>query len=708
MPSPRILVAALLLALPSQAPVQQPPQQPPTFKSGTQVVEVDVRVFDKNGHFVTDLRPEDFEVTEDGKPQTIQSLTLVGAERPEPVPAAPTAPAAPAPAAASAPRQTWIFLFDTMHLSPGGLRNTREAVAHFVDETLKPGDIAGVIADGTMINNRLTTSREELKAAVESIKLPGDVAKLQLQMTREWPRIQDEYEAWRIAERQDNDALQRAVTRACSDDPDMCRSVPPDAMVMNKCKNVMTMFQTASRATMRVVEALSNGLARMPGPKSVVFVTEGFLVQDLESQVQQATGMANRAGAHLYTIDARGLNKSTASSAIIDQRLAWDPAGATNHVEMNEDGPNALAVDTGGFVIRNENNFGRALDTIQRDAGTYYVLAYAPTNQTFDGKYRKISVNVTRGDVKVRARRGYLALEPAKMLVPRTITPPHAVPEGAGKDDHAASAGSKDPAYDSKKTENPAAKPQPGDEPAPTFAKGEVRTDAGNPAADALRSHIESGNIVQELRKAENAVAADAAAEGWDAYQKGDVERAETFLTQAAAAPDAHAWVSYALGLSQLALGKYTDATTSWERVRRQAPEFADVYYNLADAYLLQKKDDEALDVLRDAQRRFPQDEEACNAIGVIQVRRGALDSAIDEFEKATKISPADSLGYFNLGRAYQMRSLKSQRYDRVMQKWIGGEKDRKRAIENLEKYVKMGGPYVQQAQDAIAMLNWK
>jgi tetratricopeptide (TPR) repeat protein len=142
--------------------------------------------------------------------------------------------------------------------------------------------------------------------------------------------------------------------------------------------------------------------------------------------------------------------------------------------------------------------------------------------------------------------------------------------------------------------------------------------------------------------------------------------------------------------------------------VRRQAPEFADVYYNLADAYLLQKKDDDALDVLREAQKRFPKDEEACNAIGVIQVRRGALDSAIDEFEKATKISPADSLGYFNLGRAYQMRSLKSQRYDRVMQKWIGGEKDRKRAIENLEKYVKMGGPYVQQAQDALAMLNWK
>ena len=52
-------------------------------------------------------------------------------------------------------------------------------------------------------------------------------------------------------------------------------------------------------------------------------------------------------------------------------------------------------MDTGGFAIRNENNFGRALDDIQRDAGTYYVVGYTPAKETFDGKYRAISVKVT-------------------------------------------------------------------------------------------------------------------------------------------------------------------------------------------------------------------------------------------------------------------------------------------------------------------------
>ena len=66
----KVLVVVAVVVVCAQAP----PQQPPTFRSGTQVVEVDVRVFDKDGHFVTDLKPEEIELTEDGAPQKIQSM----------------------------------------------------------------------------------------------------------------------------------------------------------------------------------------------------------------------------------------------------------------------------------------------------------------------------------------------------------------------------------------------------------------------------------------------------------------------------------------------------------------------------------------------------------------------------------------------------------------------------------------------------------
>ena len=93
---------------------------------------------------------------------------------------------------------------------------------------------------------------------------------------------------------------------------------------------------------------------------------------------------------------------------------------------MQADGTNSLAVDTGGFAIRNENNFGRALDEIQRDAGTYYVVGYIPAKDTFDGKYRAISVKVNRPGIKVRARRGYLAVAPAALTCSARARPAEA------------------------------------------------------------------------------------------------------------------------------------------------------------------------------------------------------------------------------------------------------------------------------------------
>ena len=142
--------------------------------------------------------------------------------------------------------------------------------------------------------------------------------------------------------------------------------------------------------------------------------------------------------------------------------------------------------------------------------------------------------------------------------------------------------------------------------------------------------------------------------------------------------------------------------------MRRSAPDFEPIYFSLADAYSLRRDEGTAIKVLREAERRWPDDAEVSNAIGVIQVRRGALDAAIESFERATKVAPSDALGYFNLARTHQMRLLKSQRYDRQRETWVGGDEDRRRAIANFTKYLELGGPYEKQAKEALASLNWK
>jgi tetratricopeptide (TPR) repeat protein len=463
----------------------------------------------------------------------------------------------------------------------------------------------------------------------------------------------------------------------------------------------MTAADTATALTLRVVEALCNGLARMAGPKSIVFFSEGFLTLNSSASLQHATGLANRAGAHFYTVDARGMNKGGGSS-IIDEPQAFDSAGPSVRMDLQEDGTNALAVDTGGMAIRNENNFGKALDTIQRDAGTYYVLGYTPTNQAFDGKYRAISVSVKRPDVKVRARRGYLALQPSKLLkpVPIAAAPPSTASEAAAP---------------APMPSSPADAPA-GATPAPATGASEptapAPTDATAASAASLRARIDSRGLVQELQHSAERLApatgTDAAGRGWAAYQKGDVEGAVQYLGEATRDPDVRPWVRYALGLAHLALQHYPDAVRQWEDVRKAAPDFEPVYFNLADGYMLQKDEGTALKVLRDAEQRWPKDPEIYNAMGVLQIRRSALDAAIESFTRATTAAPQDGLGYFNLGRAYQMRSVKSQRYDSARERWVGGEADAKKAAGAFQEYIRIGGPYVQQAKEALQALAWK
>jgi VWFA-related protein len=570
-------------------------------------------------------------------------------------------------------------VFDTTHLSPGGLTRTRDAVVKFIADKFRQGDLGGIVADGRMANNRLTSDREELTQAAAAVKLTGDVRSRQME-AREWPRLRDEFEAFRIANNE-REALDNAVQRACSEEPDQCRRAPADLQVIAKAKQLVITYQSATRLTLSVVETLSKGLARMAGPKTIVFLSEGFVLQQQESELRQAVGQAARAGAHFYTVDARGLNTG-AGASIIDQANPDNPMGAPARFDMQADGANSLAVDTGGFAIRNENNFGRALDEIQRDAGTYYVVGYTPVKDTFDGKYREISVKVARPGVKVRARRGYLALAPAALLRPAPAT-----------------AGAVSPKL-------------PSDRSGATAEKADllptVPTSPGLRDVDKMVAALGRESASARLRPAGSGETRSAEAErGWGAYEQGDVEAAVRHLDEAAKAPDARPWVVYALGLSQFALRRYSDAAQSWERVRREVPEFEPIYFSLADAYGLQHEEGTALKVLREAEQRWPSDAEVSNAIGVLQIRRGALDAAIDSFDRATKIAPADALGFFNLGRALQMRLLKSQRYDQQTEKWIGGDEDRRRAIATFQKYLQLGGPYERLAREALSALGW-
>jgi VWFA-related protein len=664
-------------------------QEQPRFRSGVQVVEVDVRVFDRDGRFVADLSREDFELIEDRVPQRIQELFLV-----QPAGGSVTAGAAEsggvraaAPPATTA-RHTWIFHFDLNHLTPGaGFDRARKAVEEFIRERFKDGDLAGVVAGTTMVNNRLTSVREELLSAVKSVRPLVERRRVVVEMTREWPRLLNEWEVALVA-RDDREARQRAVTRACSDDPTSCDRA--EVEVRSKAQRLHPALLQFSTQTLNSVNALASGLARMPGPKTIVFLSDGFITENIETSLRTVVGQAARAGARVYAIDVRGLDRTGGS--IIDQAQVADEAGAPAQFDMAADGPNSLAVDTGGMVIRNENNIGRALDAIAQDTNRYYVLAYQPSHGNFDGKFRSIEVRVKRPGVRVRARRGYLALEPSKMLLPQPV-------KRTQQDEAAADAAA-------AATGPPALAPPDGPPPG-TIATGTV---VGRPATASTavpRLRPDAADQIEALAGSDTATAGDLARRGWEAYQRGDVETAMPLFTEAAAQGNPRPWILYALGLSQVALGRPADAVVSWEHVRQQAPEFDAVYMDLADAYVQLGQISPALAVLRDAEKRWPQEADVHNAIGVIHVRRGAIDEAIAAFTRAAEAAPGEALGHLNLGRAYELRYERGRRYVTSQRRWVAPDDDRRQARKAYERCVALGGPYAAHAADALSRLDW-
>ncbi len=704
-----ITAVAVLVGRDFGPAVQSPQQQPqqPVFKSGVQIVEVDVRVFDKEGRFVENLTRDDFEVLEDGQPQQLQSLyivretSLVGRDF-SPATAAATeaglksGPTGAIEAPPESARQTWIFFFDMNHLAPtSGFDRARKAIEEFLAKRFKDGDLGGVVLGNRMVNNRLTSVRQELVDAIKTARPANEARNRLFELTREWPKVLTEDEAFRIA-RNESEALKRAADRACSEQPDMCKRVPPDMQILEKSQRFVRETHRATQETLNALHGMASGLARIPGPKTIVFLSDGFIVEEIETTLRNVVGQTARAGGRVYAIDVRGLNRGP-SAAALDQGVVTDEYGPANRFDAAEDGPNSLAVDTGGLMIRNENNIGRALDTIARDSGRYYVVGYSPTNPNFDGKYRPIEVRVKRPDVRVRARRGYLAIEPAKMLTPKAID--SSVGQAEGRKGGTG-----------EKSEATPPEPDPLDTKAPpgVTATGTIVTTpppAGTEGTMRMRPNIEEA--VRELAGGNPSSAGDLAKNGWDAYQRGDVENAVTAFADAAKQPDVQPWVLYALGLSQVALARPAEAVASWERVRQAVPEFENVYIDLADAYIQMSDLTRALGVLRDAEKRWPRDDEIHNAIGVIHFRRGALDDAIEAFTKATEVAPKEALGYFNLGRTYEMRFARGQRYVSSQKRWVSPQEDLKKAEEYYARCVKLGGPYAEDASEGINRLQW-
>ncbi len=384
-----------------------------TFKSTTALVEVDVVVHNRKGDFVPGLVAEDLQIFEDGKPQDIQQFYLVSHERggqPFSMAADDQRGIQPDALSEDRARRIFVMMFDEAHLANDSLLRAKAGAEEFIRENIGPGDFGGIFSANGMYHGRLTTSPSELLTGVSTVKVGFENRQSLLAPFREFPMIPGEIDAARIASG-GREVAQRIRETICAADPLSCQFAGGEDQVENQLQQKARMYVRQARIltsnTLQNLRYLVNRLTRIPGRKTVVFISEGFYVEESRSDIEAIAAEAARGGTTIYSIDGRGLIGG--SSATPDVLSA--SAGRSTTFETGEDGPVILTAATGGIRVHNVDDISRAFNMIVRDTSTYYVIGYQPDNAVMDGKFRKIEVKSRVSGLTIRSRKGYAAVK---------------------------------------------------------------------------------------------------------------------------------------------------------------------------------------------------------------------------------------------------------------------------------------------------------
>ncbi|HXB55237.1 MAG TPA: VWA domain-containing protein [Vicinamibacteria bacterium] len=388
-------MALLVVAL--AVPAAPMTAQAPTFESGVALVRVTVVVRDKAGALVRGLTREDFTITEDGKPQTIEAFEFddLPTERaPEPEETTPAPPVLkPAPGSVTAPqaaaattepgalggRRLVVLLFDTNGMEPEQLERSVASARAYVDARMTASDLVAVATIGSHLQvlQDFTSDRTALKHALDRASGTNDAADTAMDPTSD------------IAS--DSDAF------------------APDTSELD-------LFNIDRR--LRAIEDLAKALAPVIQKKSVIYFSSGVSGAGADNQVElrAAIDRAVKANLSVYPVDARGLDAlvpgGDARQASASGTDVYSGRAMTRQFDQqlaSQDTLASLAADTGGRTFFDTNDFAGVYERVVQDSSAYYVLGYASANTMKDGKFRRLRVTVNRPELRVEHRSGYYA-----------------------------------------------------------------------------------------------------------------------------------------------------------------------------------------------------------------------------------------------------------------------------------------------------------
>lgn len=370
-------------------------QQPTPFRSGVNFVRVDVIPTDKSGAFISTLTQDDFDVSELGKRQKIDTFDKVmldgGLMSRDHPPEIRNEDDERREAARADVRLFGIFL-DDYHVSRESSLQTRDILSRFIATDLGPSDLVELMTPRTPLTSAiLTGNHEAVERQIEQfLGRKGNYDDLV-------------------------NAAEENVFRECKTEP-ACIEQVRNEVALSALQGFITHFSAYKDAR-----------------KTMILVTEGFAGGLRELDVQELSTDANRGNVSVYWIDPRRLNAMSpgAGEWLWDDRcdcLMWRAGPVSlRSITLQQDPLRALTLYTDGRTLVT-NDLLPAMKQIVTDMSGYYLLGYTSTLDASDGKFHEIAVRVKRPGVSVRARKGYWAY--TKSEVAAATAPPKPAPPG--------------------------------------------------------------------------------------------------------------------------------------------------------------------------------------------------------------------------------------------------------------------------------------
>lgn len=431
-------LAALLCLLVSPICGQQQSRQQPSnqtddvIRINTELVQTDVMVFDRRGHFVDGLQPEQFELSLESKTQTISFFERVAAgSRME---AAQLAAARAmtvknpaenkAPIAATQDRGRLIFFFlDDLHLSGESLIRARKALANYVDNQMSENDQVAIISTSGQIGflQQLTDNRTVLQTAIARLNYKKNpeayTGKTQISEFMA-SQIEDYANKELFAYLMESVKMEQQMGSGNSrGDHKLASTYSASPLLRNRLRQINAQGRMTTADTLEALEGLIFSSAALPGRKVVFFLSDGFIINErkagaLES-LRRVTQAAARTGTVVYTMDLRGTTFGLGSGVDASSNAWTDMSSrraglAMGEISATQEPLKIIADETGGRAIFNSNSIADGIQQAIAETSDYYLLAWRPDSENGrNGKSRlKVSIK-DRPDLRVRLRNSF-------------------------------------------------------------------------------------------------------------------------------------------------------------------------------------------------------------------------------------------------------------------------------------------------------------